>query len=101
MFYRVDSAELISFFAKRSGRKSFRISIQEVRKRGHELEKESSLVIYDGDKYTIESFRCMCSRGIKVVNNIIIVDTTNKDVQQIIARYQPSEEIEKMLSKNK
>lgn len=93
MLKQVDFAELIAYMAKQAPTDQIVIEISKVRELGHELEQKSSMIVFDGDKYSIESFRRLCPKKIKVTHTEIIFDKQDASMKQIIARYQPSSDI--------
>lgn len=97
MFKEVDSAEIIAYLVKRSEKRKVVIKISRIRELGHKLEKASASIVFDGDKYSFESFRCLSPNNIKVTQTEIIINKRNKYVDQIIARYQPSSQIKSFL----
>lgn len=101
MFHKISSAELISYLAERSASDKVSIEIKNIRHLGHQLETESPSVVFDGDKYSIESFRCLCSHEIKVSSTTITFDRSHVKIRQIVTRYQPSYDIIKVLDKIK
>ena len=87
----IDSSVLISYLAQKSKSENVTISIQEIRKLGHDIEEHYPSVIVDMDKYSIESFRIK-SKGCVMVNNQgIHFDRTDKDVQVLLRNNQPSD----------
>ena len=71
MLKQVDFAELIAYMAKQAPTDNIVIEISKVRELGHELEQKSSMIVFDGDKYSIESFmKKLCS-----IDSIVRLDT--------------------------
>lgn len=97
MFNEVDSAEIIAYLAKRSEKRKVVIKISRIRELGHKLEKASASIVFDGDKYSFESFRCLSPDNIQVTPTEIVINKKNKYVKQIIARYQPSPQVKSFL----
>ena len=93
MLKQVDFAELIAYMAKQDPTDQIVIEISKVRELGHELEQKFSTIVFDGDKYSIESFRRLSPKKIKVTHTEIIFDKRDASIKQIIARYQPSLDI--------
>lgn len=97
MLTEVDSAEIIAYLTKRSKKRKVIIRISLIRELGHKLEKASASIVFDGDKYTFESFRCLSPDNIQVTPTEIVINRKNKYIKQIIERYQPSPRIKLLL----
>ena len=97
MFNEVDSAEIIAYLANRSKKRKVVIKISRIRELGHKLEKASASIVFDGDKYSFESFRCLSPDNIQVTQTEVVINKKNKYVKQIIARYQPSHQVKSFL----
>lgn len=97
MFTEVSSSEIISYLAKRSESDNIKIQITDLRQIGRKLEEKCPSVIFDGDKYSIESFRSLCSSEIKVSYTEIVFNRSKGGVADILDRYQPEPSILQLL----
>lgn len=97
MLLKVNSSELISYLAKKDKRDKIEIEINYVRELGHKLERSNPSIVFDGDKYTIESFRCLCSEKITVSSTTITFEKSQ--VTKVISKNMPSLEISALLKK--
>lgn len=86
----IDSSVLISYLAQKSKSENVTISIKEIRTIGHVIEEHYPSVIVDMDKYSIESFRLKSKGCVKVHNQEIHFDKTEKIVQVLLNNNQPS-----------
>lgn len=99
MFKEINSSEIISYLANIEEEEEVTISIKRIRELGHKLENTYPYVSFDGDKYTIESFKQHCKSMITVTRTEIKINKSNEVVHNVIARYQPSPLIVELLQK--
>ena len=93
----IDISELISYLAQKNKLENITISIKEIRELGHRIEELHPSIIVDMDKYTIESFRIKAKGYVKVNDQKISFNKTDKDVQILLSRNQPSETLNALL----
>ena len=93
----IDISVLISYLAQKSKSENITISIKEIRELGYCIEELHPSIIVDMDKYTIESFRIKAKGCVKVNEHIISFNKTDKYVQALLSRNQPSEALNTLL----
>lgn len=93
----IDISVLISYLAQKSKSENITISIKEIRELGHCIEELHPSIIVDMDKYTIESFRIKAKSCVKVNEQKIYFNKTDKDVQILLNNSQPSETLNALL----
>lgn len=93
----IDISVLISYLAQKSKSENITISIKEIRELGHCIEELHPSIIVNMDKYTIESFRIKAKGCVKVNEQKIYFNKTDKDVQILLNNSQPSETLNALL----
>ena len=93
----IDISELISYLAQKSKSENITISIKEIRELGHRIEELHPSIIVDMDKYIIESFRIKAKGRVKVNDQKISFNKTDKYVQILLSNNQPSETLNALL----
>lgn len=94
MLVEIDSSEFISCIVKhefKGNEAEYAMSIKKLYNVANTIEREHPSIVVDINKFSIEAFRCRCSDAIKVSKESITIKVSNPIVQEIINRYQPSE----------
>lgn len=93
----IDISVLISYLAQKSKSENITISINEIRELGHCIEELHPSMIIDMDKYSIESFRIKAKGSVKVNDQKLFFNKTDKYVQILLSNNQPSETLNALL----
>lgn len=93
----IDSSVLISYLAQKSKSENVTISIQEIRKLGHDIEERHPSIIVDMDKYSIESFRIKSRGFVKVNGQEIRFVRSEQAVKVLLSNNQPSKRLVNLL----
>lgn len=93
----IDSSVLISYLAQKSKSENVTISIQKIRKLGHDIEERHPSIIVDMDKYSIESFRIKSRGCVKVNGQEIRFVRSEQAVKVLLSNNQPSKRLVDLL----
>ena len=94
-----DSSVLISYLASESESDDVQINIQTMRTIGHMIEDEHPSIMFDMDKYSIESFRIKSRGSVVVTRHELKFSRVSEPVKIILQRSKPSDRMSEIIKK--
>ena len=97
MIHEIDSSELIASLveykkAKRQLQSKYAFDFSLLADLARKLEEKCPSIIVDMDRFSIESFRCQCSRGIEVSSSQIILDLQIPNMDSLLRQCKPEKD---------
>ena len=95
MIHELDSSELIAswyeFHQSQNNGTLLTLELSFLARLAKKLEAKCPSVVVDIDKYSIESFRCQCSKGIEVSSKVINLNLEVSGLDSLLRQYKPKQ----------